>query len=82
MSTALVHQHHHRSHLIAAAAALAVVAGMGVVLGLTQDDAPGTDTSPQGSSSVSQFQLTGGSHETGSWAHAGTLSGGHVELAP
>jgi hypothetical protein len=82
MSTALVHHHHHRSHLIAGAAALAVVAAIGVILGVTQDDSPGTGGSPQSSSSVPQFRLTGGTHETGNWAHAGTVSGGHVQLAP
>ena len=80
MSTALLH-HHQRSHMIAAAAAVLAIASMGVVLGLSQDD-PASQNAPSVTSSVTHFQLTGGTHEEGSWNRAGTTSGGQTQLAP
>lgn len=78
MSTALLH--HQRSHVIAAAAAVAAVALVGVGLEINRDSAPTSITTP---TSV-HFPLTGGTHESGNWNHAGTTSGGHepTGLAP
>jgi hypothetical protein len=77
MSTALAHHHPHRSTMIAAGAAVvAVVALAGY--NMSRDDAPASPTQPADNTSLSQFKLTGGTHEQGNWNHAGTISGGHA----
>jgi len=80
MSTALLH--HQRSHLIAAAAAVVAIGVVGVGLEVTRDNSPASTDTPASSTSVPHVRLTGSSHESGSWHHAGTTSGGHVTIAP
>ncbi len=82
MSTALLH-HPHRSHLIAAGAAVVAVVAL-VGFNVSRDGAPASPSGPADTTSVSQFKLTGGTHEQGNWNHAGTTSGGHAPrtLAP
>jgi hypothetical protein len=80
MSTVL--QHPQRSHLIAATAAVTAVAGLGVVFGISQHDAPASTGDPTTSNTVPHFRLTGGNTEVGSWHHAGTTSGGRIQLGP
>jgi len=77
MSTTVVH--HQRSHLIAAAAAVLAVAAL-IGYNVSRDDAPASTNSPADTSSAIHFPLTGGTHEEGSWNHAGTTSGGHTPL--
>ena len=81
MSTALP-QHHRfsRAQVIAAAAALAAVAAVGIGLEASNDDSTPTTTENQSTTSLPQFKLTGTSHESGNWHHAGTTSGGHQSL--
>jgi hypothetical protein len=82
MSTALI-QHHPRSHWIAAGAAAAAVAAL-IGFNVSQDDAPASVQTPAFATVLPHFDLSGGTHEQGSWQHAGTVSGGHAPrtLAP
>ena len=82
MSTALTH-HTSRSHWIAAGVAAAAVAAL-IGFNVSQDDAPASVQTPSFTSVLPHFDLSGGTHEQGSWQHAGTTSGGHAPgtLAP
>jgi hypothetical protein len=77
MSTALLQ--HQRSHMVAAAAAVLAVAALGVTLEVTRDGGASSSDTHHGTA-VQHVELTGGTHEQGSWHHAGTTSGGHTPL--
>lgn len=82
MTTVIQHQNqgHHRTLLIAAGAAAVAVVTAGVLFGVAQDNGSTTNDTPTGTQQVHKFKLSGNDHQTGSWDHAGTTSGGQTQM--
>ena len=83
MSTAIApHDHHHRTQLIGAGAAVLAVVAAGVIFETTRDTGSAAPTAPAGSTSVQKFDLRGNDHQDGHWKYAGTASGGQTMVSP
>jgi hypothetical protein len=82
MTSALPHQHTHRSQaLVLVAVVLALllaVFAVGAVLEINRDSAPASPSHPQ--LVLTHVHLRGSDHMVTSWKHAGTSSGGHTVL--
>jgi hypothetical protein len=67
--------------MVAAGAAVLAVVAAGVLVGVVRDNgSTTTNEGPNGPQMVQKFHPKGNDHQTGTWNHAGTSSGGKPQL--